>query len=350
MRGYFIHLSIQGAALWAALSFGAWIMNGCASSGGSESLKRRAQAIQSMLETEVGDVDDDMVELVTQKPPKAHKKSIHQVRAERELHRKIWWWLNYYSVRDRDRFVRNLERGERYRPLVQQILRQHHLPQELYYLALIESGYVTGANSTANAIGIWQFMKPTAAQYGLGMHGTYDERKHPIAATHAAARYLSDLHDQFDSWYLAIAAYNAGQGRIRAAVKRGKTNDFWKLVERKLLPQETIDYIPKFLAAATIGQNLDTFGFKIKRSVNQWPELTRVMIASKNAQSVKRLTKLTGLSAVDLNRFNPQLAQSIARPGLKKLVLWVPLEVAQRLQKVPSVVVAQMSTSSARKL
>jgi hypothetical protein len=319
------------------------VLTGCASSPKSSNAPR-AKAIGKMLEHEVGDIDQEIVERIVASPPPRGKKT---TQAELDMHRKVWWWLHYYSVRDRARFIRNLERGERYRPMVQQVLREHHLPPELYYLALIESGFVTSANSTANAIGIWQFMKPTALQYGLGVHSHYDERKNPIAATHAAARYLSDLHDQFGSWYLAIAAYNAGQGRIKKAVQRARTTDFWKLVERRMIPQETMDYIPKFLAAATIGQHLDTFGFDIRSNGPQWPELSPVRLSVRDLKKFKSghrardLARLAGLPESELLRFNPQLKQKLKVLQSKTITMWLPKESAERFKKQGSWVVAK---------
>ena len=195
---------------------------------------------------------------------------------------------------------------------------------------MVESGYVTHATSSTAAVGIWQFMKPTALNYGLGVSPQWDERSHPIAATDAASHYLTDLHRKFDSWYLAIAAYNAGPGRIAKAVRRGKTRDFWKLAERGYLPQETMDYIPKFLAAATIGAHLEQFGFESLRSNQQWPEIASLDLKLKNKKmKLSALAIRTALDEKELLRFNPQLEHALTHAGQKRIRIWVPKESAE---------------------
>jgi membrane-bound lytic murein transglycosylase D len=296
--------------------------SGCASSS-------RTHAIGQMLERDVGNVNDDLASRIMSENVPYKNKARTEI--ESTIQRKVWWWVRYYTVLDRARFKRNFSRGENYRPLVQQILTEHQLPPELFYLALIESGFVTHATSSTKAVGIWQFMRPTALHYGLGVDGPLDERRHPIAATHAAARYLSYLHKRFGSWYLAIAAYNAGQGRINQAIKRGKSNDFWKLAEKGFIPRETMDYIPKFLAAATIGNHLDEFGFQELEpsdSLREWPQVAAVKI--KSGMKLSKVAKQAGLTEKELLRLNPQLKQALSYPGAKAIRIWVPTRAADR--------------------
>lgn len=301
----------------------------------STSTKKDNAEIEAMLDQEVGDVNNKLVSRILEQPKGFKSDSRVRVKVKDEIHQKIIWWMHYYSVRDHARFKRNLERGEQYKPLVQQILRSYNLPPELYYLALIESGYVNHAISSTKAVGIWQFMRPTALNYGLGVDEYIDERRDPIAATHAAARHLIDLHDRFQSWYLAIAAYNCGQGRVQEAIRKGKTRDFWTLVEKRFLPKETIDYIPKFLAAATIGENLAKFHFEELKSKPIWPELQPIDI--KLSQKVRgsglhvaTIAKQAKLNQKDLLRFNPQLKQVLNHPNLKRVRIWLPKEAASK--------------------
>jgi membrane-bound lytic murein transglycosylase D len=296
----------------------------------TSSVPSENREIDVMLEHEIGDLDQELADKIMAEPRSLKSKSRAVV--EDEIHRRVWWWMRYYTVRDRERFERNLNRGENYLPLVQQILREYKLPQELFYLALIESGFVTHAKSTANAVGIWQFMRPTALNYGLDVDHVLDERRHPIEATHAAAKYLLFLHKKFQSWYLAIAAYNAGQGRISNAVKRGKTRDFWSLAERGYLPAETIDYIPKFLAAATIGEHLENFKFDQIKTKREWPEIASIELKLKKRSklNIKEIARKTTLTETELLRFNPQLKQALNHPRLKKIRVWVPKDAAER--------------------
>ena len=120
---------------------------------------------------------------------------------------------------------------------------------------MIESGYSTGAKSWASAVGIWQFIRGTGKRYGLKINKYVDERKDPVRATRAAARYLASLYRVYQNWELAMSAYNAGEGRVLGAIMRGHTRDFWELSRKKLLPRETRNYVPKMMAAVKIGQN-----------------------------------------------------------------------------------------------
>jgi membrane-bound lytic murein transglycosylase D len=166
-----------------------------------------------------------------------------------EINRRVESWIKYFTVRQRDMTTRYLERGEPLRPHIEAILKENEVPPELFYLAMIESGFVTHAKSRAKAVGVWQFVKGTGKNYRMTINNNVDERRNWIKATEAAANYLKDLNNVFGSWYLALAAYNAGEYKIVRSIMKGKTRDFWVLAERGLLPKETMDYVPKFLAA-----------------------------------------------------------------------------------------------------
>ena len=172
-----------------------------------------------------------------------------------EINADVERWLEFFTMKDRERFTRFLERGSRYKTMIYAVLKEQGIPTELYYQAMIESGFATHATSTASAVGIWQFIPGTGRRYGLRIDQYVDERRDPMRATIAAAMYLKDLHNVFQNWYLAMAAYNAGEGRILGAIMRSGTRDFWEMVKKRSLPSETMNYIPKFLAATTIGHN-----------------------------------------------------------------------------------------------
>lgn len=238
-----------------------------------------------------------------------------------ELNKAVENWIEYFTVRDPERFRRFLERGEKYRGMITAVLKEQGVPTEIYYLAMIESGFATAAKSRAKAVGIWQFMKGTGKRYGLRIDSYVDERRDPMRATVAAALYLKDLHNVFQNWYLAMAAYNAGEGRIVSAIMRAKTRDFWEIARQRALPQETMHYIPKFLAATTIGHNLRKYGLEDFK-----PDV-RPAIAPVAVPSPVRLVDLANVSGVDLNllrELNPHLLKGMTPPGVRNYRVWVP--------------------------
>ncbi|MBI2345574.1 MAG: LysM peptidoglycan-binding domain-containing protein [Deltaproteobacteria bacterium] len=177
---------------------------------------------------------------------------------------RVMAWIDYFTGPNRDRFERYLQRSGRYMSLFRQVLRQYGLPQDLVYVALIESGFSNRATSWASAAGTWQFIQSTGRRYGLGINTWIDQRRDPERAVDAAARYLRDLHREFGDWYLAMAGYNAGEGRVREAVARYGSKDFWELSApgTNVFRAETRDYVPKFLAAAIIAKAPEQFGFR----------------------------------------------------------------------------------------
>ena len=231
-------------------------------------------------------------------------------------------WLHYFAIQDRERFQRFLDRGSVYKPMVLQVLRKYGIPTELYYLGLIESGYVTHATSRARAVGIWQFIRSTGHLYGLKADHYVDERMDPIRATESAARYLRDLHDRFNSWYLAIAAYNAGERRISNAIRRSRTRDFWKLARMGILPRETMNYVPKFLAAVIIGNHPEKYGFQRPVPEELYPQLAGIQVPSPvRLADVARLGKVDYLQ---LKKYNPHLKRGVTPPGRTTYKLWIP--------------------------
>ena len=155
-----------------------------------------------------------------------------------------------------------LRRAGRYRELFEKTLERQGLPKDLLYVAMVESGFDTGARSRVGAGGIWQFMPGAARAYGLEVSYWVDGRRDPERAADAAARYLKDLYVRFGSWYLVFAAYNAGYGSVLRSITTYNTNDYWELCRHESgLPWESTLYVPKILAAAIVGHNLAAFGF-----------------------------------------------------------------------------------------
>lgn len=175
---------------------------------------------------------------------------------------KVSQWVKYFQTRGKKWFQVWLDRSQQYIPHIHRLLDQQGLPRDLSYLAMIESGYSSQAVSTASAVGYWQFILPTAKQYGLQHSWWIDERRDIIKSTWAASRYLSDLKKQFGSWYLAASAYNMGETRLKKLISKYNTKDFWILSQKPDFPKETRDYIPKLIAATMIAKAPKLYGFR----------------------------------------------------------------------------------------
>ncbi|WP_413288365.1 LysM peptidoglycan-binding domain-containing protein [Bdellovibrio sp. HCB337] len=170
-------------------------------------------------------------------------------------------WISYFQGRGRPHMERYLARSTRYEKLMKKVLRDNGLPEDLFYIALIESGFNSQARSHASAVGYWQFIRGTGKRYGLEINAMVDERKDPVLATQAAAEYFKGLYSVFGSWYLAMASYNVGENRVKREVMNHYTRDFWELAKKKRFPKETIHYIPKFIAAKLIANDMKKYGF-----------------------------------------------------------------------------------------
>ncbi len=246
-----------------------------------------------------------------------------------EFNQRVARWIEYFSQKDRERFQRFFDRGEPYREVIQNILEENRVPTDLYYLGMIESGFNAHAKSSAKAVGVWQFMKATGKIYGLAADAYVDQRRDPIRATEAAARMLRDLYRQFDSWYLAMAAYNAGPGRIRGAIRRAKTKDFWELVEKNRLPRETMDYVPKFLAARYIGENPELFGFYINEE-KKYPDVELFTVPS--PIPFQALENACSIPEGTLQFVNPHYLKSHTHPGRRTDEIWVPEQYRKNME------------------
>ena len=227
--------------------------------------------------------------------------------------------FKYFTHRARGHFERYLLRAERYLPYVEKIFREKGIPADIAYLAIVESGFNPNAVSTAGATGMWQFMLGTGDVYGLKRNWWIDERRDPYKATHAAADYLLKLYGDFGDWYLALAAYNAGEGKISRAMSGTGAGDFFELCERndmldgkaKLKP-ETRKYVPKFIAVTRIMHNLKRLGFK---EVNRtfWQEPAEVVVAG--GTDLRGLAAASGLSWNEFIEYNPAPQRQATAPG-----------------------------------
>ena len=228
-----------------------------------------------------------------------------------EFNKAVDRWLVYYQTRGRRSFQIHLRRAGRYEPTLRAIMREHGLPQDLVYLSMIESGYDPNAYSRAHAVGLWQFLSSTGRRYGLRIDEWVDDRRDPILATRAAAAYLKDLYEEFGSWYLAAAAYNGGSRRVWRAMRRTGSRDFWTLARRGYFPDETKEYVPKFIAAALIAKQPEKYGFNVRTARFLGHDLGRVP----DATSLDVIAEAAGVDVAEVIALNPQLIRRVTPPG-----------------------------------
>lgn len=230
-------------------------------------------------------------------------------------------WIDYFTGRGREHMERYLSRSARYIPRMKETLKSLGMPQDLVYLALIESGFNLKARSHARAVGPWQFIKPTGKRYGLRVDAWLDERRDPIKSTVAAAKYLKDLYLMFESWYLAASAYNAGEYKVLRAIEEQKTNNYWRICETRSLKRETKDYVPKLIAAAVIAKNPNRYGFE---TVTYQEPLDYETVTVDFALHLKEVSKLIDVPLEDLEELNPHLVRNMIPPNSPGFELRVP--------------------------
>ncbi|MGC2425344.1 MAG: transglycosylase SLT domain-containing protein [Nitrospirota bacterium] len=221
--------------------------------------------------------------------------------------------VQYFSKTVRKHFQLWLARSGKYMTLMKSILRENYMPEDLVFLALIESGFNPKAYSLAAASGPWQFIRGTATRYGLRVDQWVDERRDPVKSTQAAAAYLKDLYGMFGSWPLAMASYNAGEGNVARAINRtGGVQDFWKLRKTRYMPSETKDYVPKFIAARMIAQNPDNFGFK-DQEYDQPFVFEEVQLD--HCTDLRTVALCCGVSIDEIKDLNPELIKGCTPPN-----------------------------------
>jgi membrane-bound lytic murein transglycosylase D len=226
-------------------------------------------------------------------------------------------WIDYFQNTVPDRFATYLSRLGRYEDMVRARLRASNMPQDLMYLALIESGMNPNAYSRAHAVGMWQFIRGTGRLYGLEVSYFVDERRDPVKSTDAAIAFLSDLYDEFGSWYLAAAAYNGGPGRVRRGIRRTGSNDFWDLSDARVLRSETRNYVPKLIAAALIAKDPERYGFT---NIERQAPLQFEEVTVPDATSMDVIADAAGTEEGDIRSLNPQYLRRVTPPGREATV------------------------------
>jgi len=248
-----------------------------------------------------------------------------------EVNERVIAWLDYFQGPCRDRFQRYMERSGRYRNMMQDILRKNGLPEDLIYLAMIESGFSLNAYSSARAAGPWQFINSTGKHYGLAINSWVDERRDPEKATYAAVRYLKNLYDEFGDWYLAMAGYNAGEGKVRKAIAKLGTKDFWKLADAggKYFKAETRDYVPKFIAAAIIAKMPENFGFE---KINYQDPLDYEIATVDSQTDLKVISECAGVDHEEVLLLNAHLISGATPPSAKDYIVKLPKGSVERFK------------------
>jgi len=242
------------------------------------------------------------------------------------INRRVRAMINFLETQRHDEFQKWLNRYALYGDTIKAILREHEVPPELVFQALIESGLNPRAYSYAHAAGPWQFIISTARRYGLKRNWWVDERRDIIKSTHAAALYLRDLYQEFENWYLAMAAYNAGEGRIWRVIYREGHRDFWRM---QTISRQTRNYVPMILAAAVIARDPEAYGFTIMES-NPW-EFDEVVV--RRPLDLDRIANAIGVAYKELKALNPELRQGVTPPE-GPYVLRVPKGKGPHLEKV----------------
>jgi len=236
-------------------------------------------------------------------------------------------YINYFSSRGRPTLEKALTRSGRYREMIERALKQEGVPQDLIYLAQAESGFHPYAVSRVGARGIWQFMGSRAKGYGLHKDFLVDERQDPEKSTHAAARHLKDLYNQFGDWYLAMAAYNSGPGTVQSAVKRTGYADFWELYRRNVLPRETRNYVPIIVAVTIMAKNPTQYGLD---SIVPDPPMTFDTVKLDYQVNLRLVADCVDTTPEVLQELNPSLLRMTTPKG--HFELHVPLGTADKFK------------------
>lgn len=241
-------------------------------------------------------------------------------------HRTINSAVRLFSGSMKDSIQASLLRSGRYRRLIDKALEAENLPKGFAYLPVIESAYLPTLTSRAGAHGIWQFMPATAREYGLRVDWWVDERADPELSTHAAARYLRDLHRMFNDWSLVLAAYNCGPGRVRRTLEEAGASTFWELLDSGLLPKETRGYVPTFYATLLIASDPETHGFTLGRPVEHDGEKE---VELRGPLSLAYIAEAIGVEEDYLKELNPALRRGAVPPG--RATVRVPAKAAATL-------------------
>lgn len=244
-------------------------------------------------------------------------------------------FVRFFTGAYADEFAVYWRRSGRYEAMIRAKLRAHGLPEDLVYLSLVESGFNPTARSRAQAVGLWQFMAPTARRYGLRVDAYVDERRDPERSTDAALRYLRDLYEMFGAWHLAAAAYNSGENRVRRVLRqelgreRGTELDFWRIRHR--LPKETRDYVPQLIAATLIGKQPERYGLA---RVDRYDPVPTVSVPVPGGVPLAVVARAIGVPAREVEQLNPALLRKMTPPDARVYPVRIPADRRERFAEV----------------
>ncbi len=228
-----------------------------------------------------------------------------------DLNDKVLAWVHEFTTSKHGFMERALSRASRYLPMVRQIFAEEGIPQDLAYLAVIESGYINSAASYAQAVGMWQFIRSTGRIYGLGGNGWVEERRDPVKATRAAARYLKRLYELSGDWYLALASYNAGPLTTERAILQLNSRNFWDMARSRWLRNQTKNYVPELCAAILVGRFPERYGLHVE----QLPPYVYETVDVEHMTSLPVLARYADTDVNALKELNPELLRATTPPG-----------------------------------
>ena len=237
-----------------------------------------------------------------------------------ELNDRVFSFIQYFTVRNREYIKMVLARKEQYFPMYSETMQNHDMPSDIIYLSIVESGLDPKIKSKMGAVGLWQFMPATGREYGMQVSTDMDDRMDPEKSTVAAAKYLKSLYRMFGNWEVALAAYNCGPGNVRKAIRKsgGKTT-FWGIYDH--LPKETRSYVPQFQAMLYVLNHLEEHNLHLEEP--NYP-LEYEPINFNRAFQLDRMAALSGICLADLEKLNPSIKNRKIPESHQNIALRIP--------------------------
>jgi len=276
---------------------------------------------EPIVKTDLPTGDEPNEDFTLEKLPADSPKQAQEFDIPIVINERVEHFIQYFQTTARKVFVNWLARSERYIPFMKNLLRESGLPEDLVYMALIESGFNPYAYSRRKASGPWQFIYFTGKKYGLKVNWWVDERRDPEKSTIAAAKYLKDLYDLFECWYLAAAGYNAGERKIINAMKRYRTEDFWELTKYRYLKRETKDYVPQMIAAALIAKDPEKYGFV---DIEYQEPLRYEKVTVPAVTDLRLIARACEVSVEQVKDLNPELLRWCTPPDRQEYEIKIP--------------------------